>query len=488
MKKELKPNFNNLIKEELKKLTNSKMRNSKEILNELKNSFQKIDFEKKANTKKIENFKIQQKHYRIIVIDELNKEVKVKNWGLCKQNSDIYLYNGTYWEVLDEELFKHFLGEIAQRMGVPYFTEKDFNFKEQLYKQFLSNTFLETENVSPNKVSINLLNGTFDIDNKTELRPFNKKDFFTYQLPFNYEPDAKAPIFQEYLNTVLPDKSLQDILSEYLGSLFIKNGNDKLKLEKVLILYGSGANGKSVFFDTVNALLGKENTSNYSLQDLTNENGYYRAEISNKLLNYASEINGKMESSVFKQLASGEPITARSPYGKPYILKQYAKLIFNSNILPREVEQTNAFFRRFLIVPFKVTIPEEKQDKNLHTKIIENELSGVFNWVLEGLNRLLKNKNFTYSESSEKAVEEYKKQSDSVRMFLDENNYKPSIKDYIKIKDLYYKYKSYCLEDGFKSVSKANFKKRLENNNIEVKRINQGNVAYLTSIESDVIF
>ncbi|MBS9773787.1 MAG: DNA primase [Tenacibaculum sp.] len=484
----VEPKFNSLAKEELKNLTTSKARKAKEILNELKNSFQKIDFEKKANTKKIENFKIQQKHYRIIVIDELNKEVRAKNWGLCKQNSDIYLYNGAYWEIINEELFKHFLGEIAKKMGVPYFTEKDFNFKEQLYKQFISDTFLETESVSPNKVSINLLNGTFDIDNKTELRPFNQKDFFTYQLPFNYEPDAKAPIFQEYLNTVLPDKSLQNILSEYLGSLFIKNGNDKLKLEKVLILYGSGANGKSVFFDVVNALLGKENTSNYSLQDLTNENGYYRAEIGNKLLNYASEINGKLESAIFKQLASGEPITARSPYGKPYILKQYAKLIFNSNILPREVEQTNAFFRRFLIVPFKVTIPEEKQDKNLHTKIIGNELSGVFNWVLEGLNRLLKNKNFTYSEGADKAVEDYKKQSDSVKMFLDENNYKPNIEVFIKIKDLYIEYRNYCLEDGFKPVNKSNFKRRLENNKIEVKRINKGNVAYLSNIENDVNF
>ncbi len=488
MKKDLNPNFHSLIKEELKELTNSKMRNSKEILNELKNSFQKIDFSKKANTKKIENFKIQQKHYRIIVVDELNKEVKAKNWGLCKQNSDIYLYNGAYWEILDEELFKHFLGEIAEKMGVPYFTEKDFNFKEQLYKQFLSNTFLETESVSPNKVSINLLNGTFDIDNKTKLRPFNQKDFFTYQLPFNYQADAKAPIFQEYLNTVLPDKSLQNILSEYLGSIFIKNGNNKLKLEKVLILYGSGANGKSVFFDVVNALLGKENTSNYSLQDLTNETGYHRAEISNKLLNYASEISGKLENAIFKQLASGEPITARSPYGKPYILKQYAKLIFNSNILPREVEQTNAFFRRFLIVPFKVTIPEEKQDKNLHNKIIENELSGVFNWVLDGLKRLLKNKNFTYSESAEKAIEEYKKQSDSVKMFLEEYNYKANIKNYIKIKDLYLEYKSYCLEDGFKPVNKSNFKRRLENNKIEVKRLSQGNIAYLSNSENSVNF
>ena len=93
------------------------------------------------------------------------------------------------------------------------------------------------------------------------------------------------------------------------------------------------------------------------MQSLTNENGYFRAKLANKLVNYASEINGKLESAIFKQLVSGEPVEARLPYGEPFTLKQYAKLIFNCNELPKDVEHTNAYFRRFLIIPFDVTIP-----------------------------------------------------------------------------------------------------------------------------------
>ena len=157
-------------------------------------------------------------------------------------------------------------------------------------------------------------------------------------------------------------------------------------------MYGTGANGKSVFFEVVQALLGSDNVSSYSLQSLTNDNGYFRAKLANKLVNYASEINGNLETSIFKQMVSGEPVEARLPYGQPFTLTQYAKLIFNCNELPKDVEHTNAYFRRFLIVPFDVTIPPDEQDKTLHTKIIDNELSGVFNWVLEGLDRLLKQK------------------------------------------------------------------------------------------------
>jgi putative DNA primase/helicase len=67
--------------------------------------------------------------------------------------------------------------------------------------------------------------------------------------------------------------------------------------------------------------------------------------LDNKLVNYASEINGKMDVALFKQLVSGEPVDARLPYGVPFTLKNYAKLVFNCNELPRSVEHTEAFLQ-----------------------------------------------------------------------------------------------------------------------------------------------
>ena len=138
-------------------------------------------------------------------------------------------------------------------------------------------------------------------------------------------------------------------------------------------VYGLGANGKSVIHDIVRALIGPENISSYSLQSLTNNTGYQRAEIANKLVNYASEINTNLEATYFKALVSGEPIEARIIYGRPFIIENYAKFIFNCNELPFAPEHTLAFFRRFLIIPFEVTIPPERQDKDLANKIINNE-------------------------------------------------------------------------------------------------------------------
>jgi putative DNA primase/helicase len=259
---------------------------------------------------------------------------------------------------------------------------------------------------------------------------------------------------------VLPDKQAQNILAEFLGYVFTDTST--LKLEKALLLYGDGANGKSVFFEVVTALLGIENTSNHSLENLTNETGYHRATIANKLVNYASELNGKLEASIFKQLVSGEPVVARLPYGNPFTIRKYAKLIFNCNKLPTDVEHTNAYFRRFLIIPFDVTIPENERDSELPQKIINNELSGVFNWVLSGLKRILENKKFSKSDQVNQALESYKKHSDSIKMFLDDNSYVIDANELKPLKELYTEFKTYCLECGYRVTSINTFSDRLK--------------------------
>jgi len=422
-------------------------------------------------TKQLEKIKLNVKHYLVLTIENVLKLAERNRWGLCKNHDFIYLFNGTYWTDIDKETFQKFLGEAAEKMGVARFSARYYQFREQLFKQFLATAYLPTPNSKADTVLINLKNGTFEITPQgTRLKPFDRSDFITYQLPFEYNPQAKAPIFEAYLNRVLPDKERQRILAEYLGFVFIKHGSKSLKEEKALILYGTGANGKSVFFEIVNALLGIENVSSFSLQSLTNDNGYFRAYLANKLVNYASEINGKLETAVFKQMVSGEPVEARLPYGEPFILKQYAKLIFNVNELPKDVEHTNAYFRRFLIIPFDVTIPPHEQDKNLHTKIIESELSGVFNWVLDGLNRLLEQKRFSHCEAALQAVEQYKNESNSIKLFLDENGYKQSPTLYRLIKELYPEYRNFCHEDGMTAFKKVNFSKQLQALGVQIGR------------------
>lgn len=426
----------------------------------------------------LSQMKVTRKHFLVLTVEQVLFYANRNRWGICKNQDFIYLYNGTFWKEIEREEFQKFLGESAEKMGVEKYEAKYFQFRQDLFKQFLSDAYLPTPAVNKDEVLINLLNGTFEItSNGTRLRPFNQSDFITYQLPFEYSPAAKAPIFQRYLDRVLPDVERQRILAEYLGYIFIRQG--VLKLESALVLYGSGANGKSVFFEVVNALLGVENVSSYSLQQLTDDTGYYRAMISNKLVNYASEINGKLETSLFKAMVSGESIPARLPYGKPMQLNQYAKFIFNCNELPREVEHTNGFFRRWLIIPFDVTIPKEEQDTELHTKIIENELSGVFNWVLDGLHRLLEQRRFSPCEAARETLEQYRIESDSVQMFLQEYGYRKSVSNEIPLQEIYKSYKMYCDDFGSRACSARTFSERMKNVGFESVKKKYGKVVFV---------
>lgn len=442
------------------------------ILIELLSQIKAVDFRQKAGLDAEE--KITRKQQVVIFIDELLNIAIANNWGLCTKDGFIYVFNGKYWQTVSTDDFKPFLAQAAIQMGIPAIDAKYHLFKDELHKQFLSCSNLPTLEVQ-NKVLINLLNGTFEItDGIQGLREEKREDFMKYQLPFEYDPNAKCPLFLEYLNRVLPDEDCQKVLAEYIGYLFT-NG---LKLEKALILYGGGANGKSVFFEVINAILGEENICSYSLQSLTKDDSYQRAELSNKLVNYASEINGKLEASNFKLLVSGEPIQARQIYGRPFTMRNYGKLIFNCNELPRETEQTNAFFRRFTIIPFTVTIPESEQDPELAKKIISNELGGVFNWILEGLKRIIHQKKFTQSVLVNEEVKTYRKESDSVAIFVDEENYIPAFNENIPLKLMYGEYKTYCYENGYRACSIRTLSERLKMLGFESKRKPQGNVIY----------
>ena len=423
-----------------------------------------------------EKQKLLKQHVHVLVIDKLLDLIQSKDWGMCKKHGSVYLFNGAFWKKIDNEGLVSFLGKAAERIGVTELSAKHHRTRDELVKQFHAVAHLPTPDTHGQPVLINLKNGTVEIDpagsDLINIRKPKREDFLTYQLPFKYQPDAKSPRFEQYLSEVLPDKNLQKILAEFIGYVFVKTG--QLKLEKALILHGSGANGKSVFYDVVNALLGDENVSAYSLESLTNTNGYFRAKIADKLVNYGSDISTKMQPALFKQMVSGEQVEARLPYGEPFTLTNYAKLVFNCNELPTNVEHTDAFFRRFLIIPFDVTIPEEQQDKELSKKIIQSELPGVFNWVLDGLKRVLSQKGFTKSDVISQRNEQYRKETDSALMFIDDRGYEIDYEKPTELAELYGKYKRFCEGDAYHSVSKRKFSKRLESAGYKKKRISSG--------------
>lgn len=423
-------------------------------------------------------YKLKGRERTVVVVERIKQEL---------ENSEIYVsqvlsknlmvYKDGYWQLIDEQEFKLFLADAMITLGYGFEEATHYITKDELLTQFKDGCPLLKAPES-GSILINVKNGTIIIsDDSVELRDFHKEDYLTYQLPFDYDPKSECRKFQEFLDQVLPEKESQMILAEFFGSAFIDN--KKLKLEKALLLYGTGSNGKSVIFEIIRNLFGYENFSAYSLESITDNTGYTRAKLDGKLLNYASEISGDVNAGKFKQLVSGESIEVRLPYKEPYTMDKIPKLVFNINSFPKNIEKTDAFFRRLITIPFLNRIPDDMQDKALADKISRSELSGILNWVLLGMKRLKSQQSFTDSANVKKLLGDFTLESDSVASFLFESNFAPSDSDKILLKGLFDQFDNYCKSNGFKRPSIQTFSGRLRHLGYLLEKERKGVVVFI---------
>ena len=403
-----------------------------------------------------ESGKVKHNDYYIGSIDHLLRTARLNLWDIGMKNGAPHFYNGRLWQRIDKDIFRHALQVVGVKQGIPHRVVRDHLFVDKLEKQFVSEARfpVPSTNDSP---KINLRNGTIHITpSGTELKPFDKMDGLTYQLDCDYDEAATAPLFQKFLNRVLPDIAVRKLVAQYIAYVFLRN----LNLEKVLFLYGGGANGKSVLLNIIRALVGAGQCCEFSLEGIT-EKECQRAELGHHLLNVSTEISTRLKTEIFKKIASREPLQARYLYKQPFTMQDYATSIFAMNELPRDVEQTDAFFRRFLIIPFNVRIPEEEQDPELAQKIIGNEMSGVLNWVIRGMQSLIDEQQFDIPDIVRGAVSQFRQESDSVLSHLVEHEHRIGDGCFISLADMYNSYRQQCTSDGSKPVSKRNFAKRL---------------------------
>jgi len=398
------------------------------------------------------------KHYNTVVpiAEHFVRCLNQNGMGAGLLNATPHFYVCSHWQIINKHNCSILLGELAERLGYNVLAARHYSFRGELLKQFHTSLKNIHHIESSERVLINFGNGTLEVLNGNEkLREFRKDDALLYKLPFDYDETAICPMFDKYLSRVLADSASRDVLAEFFGWLFLKD----LKLEKALILFGEGQNGKSVLFDIINTLLGDQNVTNFNLSSLTKMENRFR--LKTALLNFGSEINGRCDFDVFKQMASGERIESRRLYNDPEIMCNYARLAFNANVLPRDTEQSKGFFRRFLIVPFSETISDAEKDPDLARKIISSELPGVFNWVMSGLRRLRVTRKFSECLAAEKVLLSYRMESDSVAMFLDETELHWSLNEKITKENLYEAYRKFCLGAKYDSVAKNEFGRRL---------------------------
>lgn len=317
----------------------------------------------------------------------------------------------------------------------------------------------------PGKEAINVDDDLINVKNGLlnwrtgELYPHDPRRLSTIQIPVYYDPDAKCERINQFFREVLPEDAIPTI-EELFGYLM----RPTTEFEKAFMFTGTGANGKSTMINLITAFIGQDNISNVALQDLEN-NRFKLAQLYGKLANIFADLSPKaLESSaVFKAVVSGDSLSAEFKGVDSFDFRPFARLIFSANEIPASRDVGEAFFRRWIIIPFPNRFEHGKNaNKNLiHELTTEKELSGLLNLAIEGLRRLEAQGCFTENETTRQALETYKKETDNVASFIDEMCFVDDNAE-VYTTELYEAYRYWCERCGYKALSKKRFHAQLK--------------------------
>ena len=379
--------------------------------------------------------------------DELSKAInKDKNAFLIGQ-SDILLQNLDF-NVYNDDLYiknsdgvytKEVLNELVN-YGIVY-TSKQFN--ELLYQI----------KIKANKITdckaFKLKNGYLIIDEDGFGKYSETYDGFTpFNLDIIYDEKANDENVNKFLDDISCNNSeIRNMLVELIGSLFLI---DKSPC-KIFYLYGpTGSNGKTTFTSMLRVFLGPDLTSNIDINGLNDDTKMHN--LIGKLLNISDDSDfSKLrveKTSRMKSICSQETITIRPIYQNPITAKFFCTLVVSCNNLPEFDDKSGGMVRRLVIIDFSMKLLKENKKANMIELLSTDEAkSTLLNLAIKGMNQIIKNNyELTDSEYVNKTVDDYFKESDTVRSFLiDRNNGKDIEGKYVS--EVYDAYVEYCTND-----------------------------------------
>jgi len=354
-----------------------------------------------------------------------------------EDNTEIFVYNGSFYESIGLQTLKN---------RTCYYLD-DFTTKhiKQEVEDFVKNfEYVKREELNPPLNLINVKNGIFDLDTQ-ELKPHDPNFYFLSEIPIKYNPKAKINKIKNFKETLL---NLDDIVinQEFYGDCLHRDCRNK----KALMNVGETNTGKTQEFRLLEKFLGKQNITNLTLHDLC-KNEYAAAELYGKYANIYGDIGSSNIRQIekFLVLTGNDRISARKIYQEPFYFRNYAKLAFSCNIIPDTEIKTNAYYGRWLVVEFSTVFDEETKNPNIIEEITtEKEMSGLFNYALEGLYRILDNRGYSPHRTLEEVKEYMTQGKNPVREFAD--TYIESDPKNVVLKSILYdSYMDFCKLHGY---------------------------------------
>lgn len=353
-----------------------------------------------------------------------------------EKEREMYVYqNGVYFLAENEIIFPE-----IQRILTDSVTK---SAKMETYHKIADMTaFPRSVFQSASLNFIPLKNGVYDTETK-QLLPHDPKYRFTYQFPVVYDAKAECPKTLAFFNQILTPDQVPTI-QEWIGFYFYR----LYMFKKAIIFVGEGDTGKTTLLETITNLLGRDNISSVSLQKMTSDK-FSAAHLYEKHGNLVDELSARdiADTGNFKIATGGGSISGEYKFGNQFSFHNFSKFTFACNKIPDVKDfDDEAYFNRWMVVRFERRITN-KIPNFIQTITTEQERSGLFNYAMEGLERLILQAGFSYAKTAMDTKKEMMRGGSSIAVFC-ADCVQQEVGAEITKESMYDEYTTYCTENG----------------------------------------
>lgn len=370
----------------------------------------------------------------------------IEKYHIVKIEKVLHYYsNGLYIYLSDDEFDGIIINEV-------------YNSKINNRKEFHKYVKYYAQSKTPSDYRYILFNnGIYDLESKA-LLPVSTDFVFCNRIPHNYNEKApKSELFERFLSDLVRgDPEGITLLKQVIGYTFCR----KNLLQEFFFILGNGGNGKSTFLNFMSYLIGEENTSFLTLEDM--KDNFNLPLLKNKLLNIGDDIENEYIERIgaLKKAITGETITAWGKYKDKEPMKFYGKILFSGNTIPPMNDKTNGMKRRINVLPFLNNF-KDSPDIDLSAKLAKEKIAEYAIQVgMKHLESVIGAKQFIKPSIVKIATGEYNKKNNHVIEFIEEHKEVIEQKEAPLLYSTYYH--NFCTDCGYKRLGRNEFYQRME--------------------------
>ncbi len=393
-------------------------------------------------------------------------------------DGSFWVYQGGVWKQQTDAIINHtILGFLKRR---PSEGSQNLNAATDETRKLLRTELITDQDIfgfqSQTHSIINCKNGEiwFEDDGPIDFRPHSSKSNLIYQIPIDYDSDAKSPLYDKSVLEIFRDSGAPISMRRHWNELVGYIAQPIRQIPVIPILWGSGANGKTVLSQTLIRLIGIDRVIAARVEEL-DKNQFLTGDLLGKLLYIDDDVRQgiRLPDGPLKKFSEGKVVTGDRKHKALITFINRALPMLLCNNVPSLNDLSYGMQRRLMVIPFQRSFRKNEDDPKIFQTIWSDEMSGVLNRAIRGWQRLRKRGGFKIPRPVTMAQDRWLVHANPLKAFLDDCVIKDP-KSTLWFDDFFESYSNWSKDCGMNYIlQKNNLKQKLQDLEFNVKPSSQ---------------